>query len=723
MLKNFEIFKGLSDKELADVEGICRVATYARGTTIFNQGDSFDDFFIIESGQVEISVKDAFHAKKVLTVLRNHDFFGEMGLFDRSSIRSASAKALQTTRLIMIPGIAFEELLRDKPSISMKLLSTISRRLKESNLKMALAQAGERTKEGKIITLASARNGYGKTTFATSLAQLISRELGKSVLYVDLDLHFGDGTYYMGISTSKTLQDFTTLMKTTPDPSKEEVMKLLFRHHDTLCTLAAPGSFLEAEECDPGTFVAASKILRHHFDYLILDTDSSVSDMFLNGLDISDIVVFLADVNTPLSAKNNARYFQTLARLNFPPERMNILAAKTGEEFNVEKVSAAFKNEFKYKILGGIPLVKNQVPDFGKTFYQLSPEGHYCGLLRHFVKAVLKEEIQQSAKTEGTFLNRLFGKNERGQNLWSGKLDTTEVATEVLRPGISEKNLNSMFRSLRKKMIEGYFGTVRSEIQNALELCPNSAIAYQFLGETFMAEKDFSSAISAFQQAHELDPENGLSLGFFAHLTGNEGLFAKALDLLKTQSEAKPDYADLQNDMGRLLFLRGDHQKALTFFQKALKINPRFTEARINVGVTHGELGAYDQAIRELASVNPQNLRVNYILGRFYFNLERFAEAQEHFEKAASLRADYLDLENRLEALRGYFKQINLLLEKYQDLIKNHPEFPDLHLYLGELYYKAGKYKEAVEEAKEALRLKPNYREAKEKLEEFKKRG
>lgn len=97
MLKNFEIFRGLTDAELEDIACIVQTVTFPRGAIIFNQGDVFSDFFIIESGQVEISVKDPFHERKILTILRNHDFFGEMGLFDRNAIRSATAKALQTT--------------------------------------------------------------------------------------------------------------------------------------------------------------------------------------------------------------------------------------------------------------------------------------------------------------------------------------------------------------------------------------------------------------------------------------------------------------------------------------------------------------------------------------------------------------------------------------------------------------------------------------------------
>ncbi len=144
MLDKIELFSGLNSKELKDVENIAKVLTFARGETIFNQGDYSSELYIIETGQVEISVKDILQNKRVLSIVKNGDFFGEMALFDKNSTRSATAKALMNTNLIVIPRQEFERLLQSRPQISFKLLSALSRRLREANLRSASPAAADK---------------------------------------------------------------------------------------------------------------------------------------------------------------------------------------------------------------------------------------------------------------------------------------------------------------------------------------------------------------------------------------------------------------------------------------------------------------------------------------------------------------------------------------------------------------------------------------------------
>ena len=71
-------------------------ATYSAGSHVFRQGDVDDRAYIIESGKIEIAT-----TKDVLAVLPENEIFGEMALLDRGE-RSASAKALEDTSLIVV---------------------------------------------------------------------------------------------------------------------------------------------------------------------------------------------------------------------------------------------------------------------------------------------------------------------------------------------------------------------------------------------------------------------------------------------------------------------------------------------------------------------------------------------------------------------------------------------------------------------------------------------
>ncbi|MBF0501879.1 MAG: cyclic nucleotide-binding domain-containing protein [Candidatus Riflebacteria bacterium] len=199
MLKMLSIFSDLNSSEIDQVAQIVSEISVQRGTTIFQQGEISRDFYIVKHGQVEISVKDFYQVKRVIAILKNGEFFGEMSLFDKDAARSATAQAFQNTTLYKIPGNAFESLLEDRPSICFKLLGTMSKRLRDMINPVKPSPTVEKVKNGKVMTIASARSGYGKTVMATTLASLLSYELPRKVLFLDLDLNFGDGSFLMGV--------------------------------------------------------------------------------------------------------------------------------------------------------------------------------------------------------------------------------------------------------------------------------------------------------------------------------------------------------------------------------------------------------------------------------------------------------------------------------------------------------------------------------------------
>jgi CRP-like cAMP-binding protein len=67
-----------------------------------------------------------------LGVLSVGQVFGEMALLDDQP-RSATVKALEPMRMLVIPGPAFRRLLTTVPGLSDALLATLSMRLREAN--------------------------------------------------------------------------------------------------------------------------------------------------------------------------------------------------------------------------------------------------------------------------------------------------------------------------------------------------------------------------------------------------------------------------------------------------------------------------------------------------------------------------------------------------------------------------------------------------------------
>jgi len=75
------------------------------GEVLFNEGDKGRLMYLIREGKIKIT-KGKGEEEKVLAVLKEGDFFGEMAIIDGSP-RSASAIAVTLTSLLVIVSIGF----------------------------------------------------------------------------------------------------------------------------------------------------------------------------------------------------------------------------------------------------------------------------------------------------------------------------------------------------------------------------------------------------------------------------------------------------------------------------------------------------------------------------------------------------------------------------------------------------------------------------------------
>ena len=128
-------------------------ATYPAGSHVFRQGDVDDRAYIIESGKIEISTPQG-----VLAVLPEAEIFGEMGLLDRGE-RSASAKALEDTSLIVVERQQIQSKVDRADPVLRYLLSLLLNRLRSTH--RALSELGQLVDDGAAN---GARNGARKPT-------------------------------------------------------------------------------------------------------------------------------------------------------------------------------------------------------------------------------------------------------------------------------------------------------------------------------------------------------------------------------------------------------------------------------------------------------------------------------------------------------------------------------------------------------------------------------
>ena len=104
--------------------------TYRKSETIFEEGSSGGEMYLIRSGRVLLSVRQSEGKQVPLGLLSPGDFFGEMALVDDVP-RSATASAAEDdTEVVVVDRTRFLFLVRQQPEFSLSLMHTLCQRLR-----------------------------------------------------------------------------------------------------------------------------------------------------------------------------------------------------------------------------------------------------------------------------------------------------------------------------------------------------------------------------------------------------------------------------------------------------------------------------------------------------------------------------------------------------------------------------------------------------------------
>jgi len=134
-------------------------------------------------------------------------------------------------------------------------------------------------------------------------------------------------------------------------------------------------------------------------------------------------------------------------------------------------------------------------------------------------------------------------------------------------------------------------------------------------------------------------------------------------------------YAAAHHDLGVLYREQGDREKTIAEYKKALEIDPQYTYSFIN-------------------------------LGSIYFDVRRYAEAEELFKnsiKSAPTAAAYHNLGLVYRKTAKYEQAI----EAYEEALRLYPSYMKVYDELSIIYRRLKKYDELVAVLKESLKLKP----------------
>jgi CRP-like cAMP-binding protein len=126
-LKKQVLFSDLTDAELAVVAGKTAVENFAKGATIFKEGDATKGLYLVKSGKVEISKNTPDGWKQTLALFAENQIFGELSVIEDNKTHGATATALDATAVYRITTEDFKALEKSDTTAMYKIMKTLAR--------------------------------------------------------------------------------------------------------------------------------------------------------------------------------------------------------------------------------------------------------------------------------------------------------------------------------------------------------------------------------------------------------------------------------------------------------------------------------------------------------------------------------------------------------------------------------------------------------------------
>ena len=205
-------------------------------------------------------------------------------------------------------------------------------------------------REGKVITVYSPKGGAGCTTLATNLAVALQTE-ETPVCLVDANLQFGDIAIFLNEQVKFSIAD---LAPRVGEMDADLVDNVLMKHSlSGIKVLAAPHRPEYADNVTGEQFAKTLNNLRLFFSYIVVDTSSTLTEVVLDTLNVSDLVVLVVNQDIP-SIKNVRLFLDLAAALDIDRKNIMLVMNRFDKRISIspEKVGENFKQE----VVGVIPV-------------------------------------------------------------------------------------------------------------------------------------------------------------------------------------------------------------------------------------------------------------------------------------------------------------------------------------------------------------------------------
>lgn len=280
-------------------------------------------------------------------------------------------------------------------------------------------RAAESAPVARIVSVYSPKGGSGCSTIAVNMAVALADQ-GHRTLLIDGSFQFGDVAIMLDLKPSTSIAD---LMDRMVEIDGDLVSSVLVKHRSGLRVLMAPPRPEMADLVSEEKIKSLIELLRKQFEYIVIDSSSSLNDVALAMLDMSDRIFLVTQQSLP-TLKNVSRFFDLAVTLDYERSKILLIVNRASDKLGISVKDIG--DTLKRPVIATIPVDEEAVSraiDQGRPVVTGKERRRPIGAaLTGLAELTVTEfdpnkEIEDKAKkeTKVPFLKRIFGFGRRSE--------------------------------------------------------------------------------------------------------------------------------------------------------------------------------------------------------------------------------------------------------------------------------------------------------------------
>lgn len=247
---------------------------------------------------------------------------------------------------------------------------------------------------GKIVAFISCKGGCGSTFLAANTAHLIADTFNRRCVLVDLDLQYGDASYYMSQDGVKNnISDLTQQIERLDAQLLNSCMHSI---SPRLNLLAAPDEAGVALAITASQLEQVLTLAKRMHEFVLLDLDSTIDAVTLKALDMADVVYVAMECNLPV-VRNAKRLVKLFRSLGYGDDKLRLLVNKYQEDgqLDVKSIEQAVGIKVHHTIPNQFAAV-TEAFNLGKPLELLHPQNGVLIALRDITASLLNAPLPKA---------------------------------------------------------------------------------------------------------------------------------------------------------------------------------------------------------------------------------------------------------------------------------------------------------------------------------------